>query len=90
MFQRAARHAWTCALAVGFLAMTAAGCTDRYSERRIHIREEHLRDQAGGALLQEKHGEQRLREVPPTVHKWWDQDVDMFNERMRSIGDYVW
>ena len=89
MIQRITARA-LCVLAFCVVVAGPAGCSDPASQRRIQIRQQHLADQAAGAARQEQHAEERLREVGPTVQHWWRDDVELFNQRMATIGDYVW
>jgi hypothetical protein len=68
----------------------ATGCSDKYSQHRIKMREENLKGFAGDINALEKHRAQRLNEVAPQMRKWWRQDVELWQERSPTIGDYVW
>ncbi len=35
-------------------------------------------------------GLKRNREAVRTVKKWWQRDVEDFQQRVPTIGDYVW
>jgi hypothetical protein len=52
----------------------AGGCSDQYSQHRIKIREDYLRGLAGDIGKLEDHRVQRLREMDPSLKKWWHQD----------------
>ena len=72
------------------ITITVAGCADPYSQKRISMRQEKLRGQAESAVTQERHNAQRLQEEGPTLRRWWQADVEQFNERAPKVGDYVW
>jgi len=38
----------------------------------------------------EKHRAERLKQMGPTIRKWHQDDIDLYNRRMPTIGDYVW
>jgi hypothetical protein len=66
------------------------GCSDKASQHRIKMRENNLNDLAGDVKALERHRAQRLNEVAPQMRKWWRQDVELWQERAPTIGDYVW
>ena len=68
----------------------SAGCSDPHSQHRIKMREESMRGLAGDIQALERHRSQRLNEMGPQIKKWWKQDVDLWQERAPTVGDYVW
>lgn len=67
-----------------------AGCSDKYSQRRIEMRQQALQDQARDIESLEKHRINRLHEVGPALGKWWRQDEEQFRQRAEAAGDYLW
>ncbi|HVP12386.1 MAG TPA: hypothetical protein VMV94_14515 [Phycisphaerae bacterium] len=76
-------------ISIALLCMVA-GCLDPYSRRRIEMREENMRDLASGIAKEETHRRERLQEVAPSLRKWWHQDVDLYETRAKTAGDYIW
>lgn len=68
----------------------AAGCNDPYSKRRIAMRNEQFNATAKSIADREADGSRRVREDCDSVKKWWKADVDEFNRRIPTIGDYFW
>ena len=71
------------------LLCAAGGCLDRYSQRRIQMREDSMRGLAGDIGKLEQHRRERLREVGPSIKKWWHDDVDLWRQRAPTVGDYI-
>jgi hypothetical protein len=69
---------------------TAVGCSDKYSQKRIKMREESMRGLAGDIKNLEAHRRARLREVEPSLRKWWHDDVALFQSRAPTVGDYLY
>jgi hypothetical protein len=71
-------------------AIFALGCEDPYSQRRIAMREEHLNQTATDIADRERDGVRRVREADETLKKWWKRDVEDFERKAPTIGDYFW
>lgn len=72
-----------------FLAVLG-GCNDPYSQRRIAMREEHLIQTATDIVDRERDGVRRVHEADEAAKKWWKRDVEDFERRAPTIGDYFW
>ncbi len=68
----------------------AAGCNDPYSRNRIAMREENLREFSGDVQNAEARRAKRLKEAGETLERWWQRDVDDFNRKVPTVGDYFW
>jgi len=79
---------WRWMLVLGVMALT--GCNDPYSQRRLRLREEQTRTLVGQIEQIEKHRSQRLREMEPTLQRWWRYDCELWQRRSPTIGDYIW
>ena len=79
-----------CLAATAAVAFGLAGCNDPYSERRIRLRMSHLNSTAYDIQHREEAGVQRLDEAGRTIEKWWKMDSERFQQRVESIGDYIW
>ena len=67
------------------------GCAnDPYSQKRIRMRQEHLQQTVQDFNRREESSPARLEERRRSLDKWWQSDVEQFNQRMPTIGDYVW
>lgn len=72
------------------LAFSAIACNDPYSTRRIQMRNEQLNATLKGISKREESGYQRLDAAGRTLNKWLQDDVDQFNKRIVTVGDYIW
>ncbi len=72
------------------LGLGSAGCADAYSQRRIQSRWSSMRRLAEDLAEREAGGLKRNREAVQTLKKWWQRDVEDFQQRVPTIGDYVW
>jgi hypothetical protein len=79
-----------CFVGVVLALFVVAGCSDPYSQRRIQLRQQALRDQAGDVVRQERHNAERLRDDGAAVRGWYEDDVRAFRERAAQVGDYAW
>jgi hypothetical protein len=77
-------------LSIALFLCAVLGCSDRYSQHRIKMREDHMRSLAGDVGKLEKDRRARLREVGPSLKKWWHDDVTLFQERAPTAGDYIY
>ena len=77
-------------LAFALVPVLFGACNDPYSRNRIAKRENHIREFDQGVRESEARRAVRLREAGETLDAWWIQDVNDYNRRMRSIGDYIW
>lgn len=75
-------------LALGFLSAT--GCDDPYSRRRIQRRWEKVNVTANQIGQREVDGSQRVEEDMKTLRKWWRKDCERFNRKAPTVGDYIW
>lgn len=66
------------------------GCNDPHSQRRIQRRLEGQQALIDNINSLEKHRAARLKQMGPTIRKWHQDDIDLYNRRMPTIGDYVW
>jgi len=66
-----------------------AGCSDPYSQQRIRMRWENFAETAAGIRNREDDGTRRLREAGETIDAWWQDDCRRFEERLPTVGDYV-
>lgn len=65
-------------------------CNDPYSRKRIGMREDNLREFRDDVRGAEARRAVRLREAEETLGRWWARDVDDYNRRMPTVGDYFW
>jgi len=72
------------------LCMLAGACNDPYSRNRISRRMENLREFDGDVRAAEARRAIRLREAGETLNRWWVRDVEDFNRKMPTVGDYFW
>jgi hypothetical protein len=77
-------------LAAWLAAALFTGCDDPYARRRINMRLANMRDLAEDIERSEKRHAQRCVEAFETLEKWWRSDTRRFNERLPTVGDYVW
>ena len=84
------RATWLPAYISIIAAALFGGCDDPYSQRRIAMRREHLHQTATDIADRERDGVRRVREADETLKKWWQRDVDDFERRAPTIGDYFW
>ncbi len=78
------------AVTLALLVTIAAGCNDPYSQRRVRMREDALRNQANGFVTQEEHNAERWRNEIPAIRDQWNRDKDLFQQRAPAVGDYAW
>jgi hypothetical protein len=70
--------------------IVALGCNDPYSQRRIERRWAHFDQTATDIADRERDGVRRVREADETLKKWWERDVEDWERRAPTIGDYFW
>ncbi|HKQ48489.1 MAG TPA: hypothetical protein VJZ71_10500 [Phycisphaerae bacterium] len=80
---------WPASLSI-LAALLFGGCNDPYSQRRIAMRREHLHQTATDVADRERDGVRRVREADETLKKWWKRDVEDFERRAPTVGDYFW
>lgn len=71
-------------------AVLAGACNDPYSQRRIERRWAHFDQTATDIADRERDGVRRVHEADETLKKWWKRDVEDFERRAPTIGDYFW
>lgn len=54
------------------------------------MRNEQLNATLKGISKREESGYQRLDAAGRTLNKWLQDDVDQFNKRIVTVGDYIW
>ena len=66
------------------------GCSDQHSQTRITQRLNHMRGLGADIAKSERRRQKRLEEACEVVEEWWRHDVERFQSRASSVGDYIW
>lgn len=74
-------------LAVGLVGF---GCQDKWSQRRIQMRNEHFASTVQDVDKSEQIHIRRLGEAQQTLNRAWRMDCERFRERSQQVGDYFW
>jgi hypothetical protein len=68
----------------------ATGCQDRWSQRRIAIRNQHFHSTVRDIEKSEEVHLRRLGEAGQTIDRAWKMECERFRERSQQVGDYFW